>query len=59
MTGTELKGLLEQSNLTVRELSNWLEMEAEQIKNLMELENQKIPLTMAQQVRPLFEQLDA
>ena len=58
MTGRELRGLLEQSNLTLNEVSNWLEMEAEQLKNLMELENQKIPLTMAQEVRPVFEQLD-
>lgn len=58
MTGRELRGLLEQSNLTLNEVSNWLEMEAEQLKDLMKLDNQKIPLTMAQEVRPVFEQLD-
>lgn len=58
MTGSDLKGLLEQSNVTIQEASDWLEMEAEQIKNLMQLENEKIPLTMVQQVRPVFEQLD-
>ena len=58
MTGSELKGLLEKSNVSMKEMSNWLEMEAEQIKNLMRLGNQKIPLTMAQQVRPVFERFE-
>lgn len=58
MTGSDLKGLLEKSNVTLKEMSNWLEMEADQIKNLMSLGNQKIPITMAQQVRPVFDQLD-
>ena len=58
MTGSELKGLLEKSNVTLKEMSNWLEMEADQIKNLMSLGNQKIPLTMVQQVRPVFDKFD-
>ena len=58
MTGSELKGLLKQSNLSLKEMSDWLELEAEQLKNLMQLENEKIPLTMAQQVRPVFERYD-
>lgn len=58
MTGSELKDVLTKSNLTIKEVSNWLEIEVEQINDLMSLGNEKIPVTMAQQVRPVFEKYD-
>ncbi|MFB6355737.1 MAG: hypothetical protein ABEJ65_04405 [bacterium] len=56
MTGSELKGLVEQTSLTVEELCERVDVEAEKLRNLMQLGPKKLPLWFIREVRPVVEQ---
>lgn len=57
MTGSELRRLLEESNLTLKELSEKLDFEPDRLRNLMKLGNQKLPITAIGRVRKTLNNL--
>ena len=58
MTGAELRSFLEQSELNLEELATRLSTDPNQLRDLISLGNQRIPLTFVNRMRSIVDEVD-